>query len=107
MKKRIISLLMAIMIFMSSSIFYYDVDATVTIGGLTIDSITFRKVHSGYEISGSFIEIWGSGLVGSNILFEHSVHGFLGDMGEREIDTDGLVRYTFTKDERQIALEWT
>lgn len=98
MKRKFLSLVMAFFIFISSGMVYFDADATITIGSLSIDSITFRKVHNGYEITGSFIEIWGSGLTGSSVLFETG-DGFSGSMGEREIDTDGLLRYIFTKEE--------
>ena len=98
MKRKVLSLVMAFFIFVSSGMIYFDADAIIKIGTLSIDSITFRKVHNGYEITGSFIEIWGSGLAGSNILFETG-NGFSSSMGEREINTDGLIRYLFTKEE--------
>jgi len=72
---------------------------TITIGDVTIDSITFRKVHTGYEINGAFIEIWGENLDQATVLFEHIIDGYRGDMGTLEIETPGLLRYTFTKQE--------
>lgn len=99
MKKRIISMMLVVILLMSSAMTYYQADASVNIGDVRIDSITFRKVHTGYEIAGAYIEIWGSGLTGTSILFEHIVDGFTDNMGELEISTNGLLRYTFTKEE--------
>lgn len=105
--KRIVSIFLVIVLLMTS---IPVAEATVTIGDLNIESITFRKVHTGYEIDGAYIEIWGSGLSGANILFEHIVDGFTTNMGELEIDTDGLLRYTLDKNEAinfgsRIAIE--
>ena len=99
MKKQIISLLMAIAIMVTSVFVVAPIEAAVNIGDIRIDSITFRKVHTGYEINGAVIEIWGDNLNNATVLFEHVIDGFRLDMGNLEIDTSGLLRYTFTKQE--------
>lgn len=73
--------------------------AEVTIGDVEIREIIFRKVHNGYEISGSYIEIWGSKLDTATILFEHSINGFTDTMGELQTDTPGFKKYYFDKTE--------
>ncbi|MBN2795825.1 MAG: IPT/TIG domain-containing protein [Clostridia bacterium] len=97
MKKRIIALTL-VFVLMFSNLSYF-VDASVNISDVRIDSITFRKVHTGYEIAGAYIEIWGANLNDATILFEHVIDGFRADMGDLEINTSGLLRYTFTKEE--------
>ena len=78
---------------------YGPVEASVTVGDVKVDSVTFRKVHTGYEINGAYIEIWGENLDQATVLFEHIIDGFKGNMGVLEINTSGLLRYTFTKQE--------
>lgn len=112
MKKRILSLTLALVMILSSSMMYYTADASVNIGEVRVDSITFRKVHTGYEIAGAYIEIWGANLTDATILFEHVVDGYRADMGELEIETSGLLRYTFTQEEAinfgsRIAIDGT
>lgn len=99
MNKRIISLALAVIMFMMSSVMYYDVQATVNLGDISVDRITYRKIHNGYEISGSIIEIWGTDVNDATILFEDSVQGFQEDIGTKETDIPGLVRYSLTQAE--------
>ncbi|MCH4886985.1 hypothetical protein EZV73_05365 [Acidaminobacter sp. JC074] len=97
MKRRILSLFLALVVFMTSGVI--PAQATVTIGDVVVNEIIFRKVHNGYEISGSFVEIWGVELDKATILFEDSINGFTDNMGELQTDTPGFKKYYFDKDE--------
>ena len=111
MKKRILSLFLALTIFMTSGVLNY-VTADVVLGDVEVKEIIFRKVHNGYEITGSYIEIWGAKLDQASILFENSISGFTDQMGELQTDTPGFKKYFFNQTETinfgsRLAIEGT
>jgi len=73
--------------------------AQVVIGDVEVTEIIFRKVHDGYEITGSYIELWGSKLDTASILFEDSINGFTDQMGELQTDTPGFKKYYLNRTE--------
>jgi len=98
MKKRILSLCLAIVIFMTSGVLA-PINAEIIIGDVEVNEIIFRKVHNGYEITGSYVEIWGANLDQATILFEDSINGFTDQMGELQTDSPGFKKYYFDRTE--------
>jgi|GEM_PF-745802 len=98
MKKRVLSLFLAVIVFLTSGVII-PTEAAVIIDDVEVREIIFRKVHNGYEITGSYVEIWGVNLDTATILFEDSVNGFTDDMGELQTDTPGFQKYYFDKQE--------
>jgi len=70
---------------------------------IDVTNIRFTREHNGFDTVGAFVEITGSGLEGKTIRFEKAgIGGGLQEMGEKVIDEDGFVKFTFTPEEAAV-----
>lgn len=70
---------------------------------IDVTNIRLTREHNGFNTVGAFVEITGSGLLGKTIRFEKAgIGGGLQEMGEKVIDEDGFVKFTFTPEEAAV-----
>ncbi|MCT4633488.1 MAG: IPT/TIG domain-containing protein [Firmicutes bacterium] len=98
-KKKMALAISILLIFTLIQSILMDFSYAFTIGssGIEINKIEFSRDHIGYDVSGGYIQISGSGLKGITVLFEGD--GGLKEMGTKVLDFETLVKYEFNKDE--------
>ncbi len=68
--------------------------------GIDVTNIKYVREHQSFDTVGAYVEITGSGLAGKTVRFEKAgIGGGLQEMGEKIVDEDGFVKFTFTADE--------
>lgn len=102
MKKLVCYFLICLLVFSSTgnTVSYAKVYNAGEDTEFEVTAIEFTREHVGFDTTGGFVEIRGSGLQGKEILFRiDDVGGGTVAMGEKTLDLDGLIKYVFDAEE--------
>lgn len=99
---RIGVIFLALMLMLTSIPYTSEIAYAFTVGDVTVNRIRYTNEHNGFNTSSAYIEIFGTGLSGIEVLFDKkTAPAGYGELGVKTIDSATFVKYVFSSSEAQ------